>query len=385
MISGQTGDGPRRVLVVSNGHGEDAIGAELVRMLPKNRFAVAAYPIVGPGRAYEGLCPRVGPRADIPSAGWRHTKGSVARDLGGGMLQSVGPALNFLRAAKAGYDRVVVIGDGVGPLLAFLSGLKIDIYLDVFKSGYAHTYKGLERFVLRRAARTVFCRDNMLAERLRKAGIDGRSAGNVMLDTVPDAPYDIAARRTRPLAVTLLPGSRETTAESLAMQVAALHLLPADLRPDIFVAVAGGIAPGDLATATDLVHTPPDSGEKTDLGRLSGQGLDLHLARGAALKTLIAEADLVLAQAGTATQQALGLGKPAITFDRADNRRKRMANEQALMGQARILTAQSPEALADATAGLLRDKGERQRLGAIGQHRLGGPGTLAAVLQVLDA
>jgi len=182
--------------------------------------------------------------------------------------------------------------------------------------------------------------------------------------------------------VTLLPGSRATTGESLALQVEALRLLPEAERPDAFVAVAGGIAPDELATATGLRWERPNSGEAADLGRLVGEDLVLNLATGVT-GNLIEAGDVVLSQAGTATQQALGLGRPVITFDRADNRRKRMADEQALMGEARLLVPQDAHALAQATARLLADRDERARLGEIGAERLGPFGAAARIVERL--
>ncbi|KFL27679.1 hypothetical protein JP74_06265 [Devosia sp. 17-2-E-8] len=370
-----------RFLFIANGNGEDSIAAEIISRLPAG-YVADAYPVVGQGRAYEGLAPLVGPRFDIPSEGWRHTKGSVARDVRGGMLSSIRPALSFLRSARGRYDKVVVVGDNVGPILCLLAGLPIDVYLDVFKSGFAHTYSAPERWLIRRTCKTVFTRDAMLAETLARAGIDARAAGNVMLDTTTYGQYDAAARRTRPLAITLLPGSRATTGESLALQVDALRQLPPDLRPDIFVAVAGGIDPTTLAQATGLTHQPPTSGETADLGTLLGDGLTLHLATGVT-GNLIEASDVVLSQAGTATQQALGLGRPVITFDRPDNRRKRMADEQALMGESRELVPQDATALATATARLLSDSAERARRGEIGAERLGPFGAAAKIVQRL--
>lgn len=377
-----SGPTPKRVLFIANGNGEDSIAAEIIRTLSA-QIAAEAYPMVGAGGAYANLCPIIGPRAQVPSEGWRHTSGSVARDVKGGMLSSIFPAIKFLKSIRKRYDAIVVVGDGVGPLLCWLAGLPIDIYLDVFKSGYAHTYNAFERFIIGRAARTVFCRDDMLASTLRKANIDGRCAGNIMLDCVPYGFYDIGSRRSRKLAVALLPGSRQTTAESLKKQVDALRLLPPELLPDVFVAIAKGIEPEVLAAATGLTHVAGAADDISDQGLLQGEGLTLHLAHGV-LGNLIEASDVVLSQAGTATQQALGLGKPVITFDRADNRPKRMADEQSLMGEARILTEETAVRLAEALQELLGNEEARARLGDIGRHRLGGPGTIDAVRVMLE-
>lgn len=373
-------DHVRPLLFISNGHGEDSIAAQIIKGLPKGTL-VQAYPMVGPGDAFAQLCPIVGPRAFMPSQGWRHTKGSGRRDSGS-ILKSIGPGISFLKSQKNQNAAVVCVGDGVGPLLCMLAGLKIDIYLDVFKSGYAHRYTGFEKFVLARVANTIYCRDDILAKALADAGLNGQSHGNIMLDCVPYADYDMQTRRSAPLALTLLPGSRDTIAENLAVQLKAISMMPDDIQVDLFMALAGGVDPSELAKQLDMEYAAPKNDDGVDAGAFVGEGMKVYLSRGA-LGNLVEGSDVVLSQAGTATQQALGLGKPVITYNRADNRAKRMADEQALMGEARILCTPDPQVIADETAQLLRDQDERQRLGAIGQARLGGPGTMAAIVAQL--
>src|SRR5690606_3900965 len=136
--------------------------------------------------------------------------------------------------------------------------------------------------------------------------------GNLMMDTIPTGNYDAASRRSKPLAVTLLPGSRAETAVNFGRQIAAVRLLPDNLVPDIFVAVAGDIEVSALAEASGLSRTNMLSTEGDDLGVLSDGKLTVHLLRGKAMGDALAEADVVLSQAGTATVQALGLGKPVV-------------------------------------------------------------------------
>src|SRR5690606_32727750 len=139
------------------------------------------------------------------------------------------------------------------------------------------------------------------------------------------------------------------TAKNFALQVEALARLPEALRPDVFVAVADGIAPEDLAGAAGMFFHPPAGREASDIGRLSGRGLHINLARGA-LGALVEASDLVLSQAGTATIQSLGLGKPVITFVRETDRAKRFIEENRLFGDARQTVAASAEALLEATS-----------------------------------
>jgi uncharacterized protein (TIGR03492 family) len=373
----------KRLLVISNGIGEDSVGAEVIRRLPRG-FATDAYPTLGDGRHYKGLRPIVGPRAKLPSEGSRIDRGTLVKDVAGGLLGTIGPALKFLRSVRGTYDRFLVIGDFVGVAACWLAGIRGIVYLDVYNTGYVRTYWPLERAVMRRTCRTVFCRSERLAASLRKAGIDARAAGNIMMDTIPEGEYDASRRRLRLKAVTLLPGSRDATVANFTLQIEALAALPEDLRPDVFVAVAEGIEPAELSKATGLFFHPASNREASDLGRLSGRGMHVNLARGA-LGPLVRQSDLVLSQAGTATIQSLGLGRPVITFYRDTDRMKRFTDENKLFGDARLLVPADVGTLSQTLGRLLGDRNELKRLGAIGTERIGGPGVINEIIAALDA
>jgi hypothetical protein len=140
----------KKLLIISNGHGEDSIAAEIVRRLPKS-IEVNAYPTLGEGRAYEGVCPIVGPRRSLPSEGHR-LRGSLIRDIFAGL--GVGPALTFMRKEGKKYDAILVVGDMLGVIMSWFARRKVRIYLDVYKSGYDNAYSKSEIFILRRTAGT---------------------------------------------------------------------------------------------------------------------------------------------------------------------------------------------------------------------------------------
>ena len=370
----------RRLLVISNGIGEDSVAAEIARNFPKGWLA-DAYPMLGAGRAYRNLLPVVGPRAYLPSEGSRVASGTVRRDLAGGALKTVLPALKFLRSARRTYDGFLVVGDFIGVGACWLAGARGVVYLDVYKTGYGRNYSRLEKRIIARTCRTVFCRSERLAIALEMAGVDARAAGNVMMDAIPSADYDTTRRRLRLHAVTLLPGSRERTAENFALQVEALRRLPDELKPDVFVALADGVFPGDLAAASGLTVQSAGS-DGTDGGRLTGSGLTVHLARGA-LRELIEAADIVLSQAGTATIQALGLGRPVVTFVGPDDRMKRFEEENRLFGESRILVPDDPGEMTAIMLRLLTEPNELARRGAIGRQRIGPPGAMRHIIGAL--
>jgi uncharacterized protein (TIGR03492 family) len=373
----------RRLLVISNGTGEDSIGAEIVRRLPRT-IIPEAYPTLGEGHAYRGVCQIVGPRAALASEGQRNYRGSIAKDVKGGGLATIPPAIRFLRGVRGAYDSVLVVGDAIGVLACWLGGLTGIIFLDVYNTGYGRRYYFGEKRVMRKVCRTVFCRSQILADQLKAVGIDARAAGNVMMDTIPTGDYDAMRRRLRLKAVTLLPGSREQTIVNFALQVEALGMLPEPVRPDVFVAVAEGVEPEQLAKTANLFFHPSQGRERSDLGRLTGRGLHVHLARGA-LRPLLDASDVVMSQAGTATIQAIGLGKPVITFARDTVRSRRIEGNNKLYGEARLRVPSQAEPIADALKRLLTDDAERKRLGEIGKERIGPPGVIKEIIATIEA
>jgi uncharacterized protein (TIGR03492 family) len=278
------------------------------------------------------------------------------------------------------YDKTIVVGDMVGILAALPTGLRDLIYLDVYKTGAARLYSAAEVWAIKKTCRTVFCRSDGLSEKLRAAGVDARCVGNIMMDAIPHGDYDARARRRAPLAVTLLPGSRALTAESFALQVGALRLIPDEERPDVFLAVAGSVNVEELAKAASLRRTSLLSTESDDLGELSDGNLTVHMARGIAMGNLVEASDVVLSQAGTATIQSLGLGRPAITFINPRDRRSRFTDEQNLFGEARTVTEAKVADVSEALRGLLTNMSERLRLAEIGRNRIGGPGAMEAIV-----
>jgi uncharacterized protein (TIGR03492 family) len=363
-----------KLLVISNGHGEDSIAAEIVRRLPRS-IAVAAYPTLGDGRAYEGVCPIVGPRRHLPSEGQRR-RGSLLRDAIAGF--GVRPAMRFMRREAGEYDAILVVGDLLGVVMCWLSGRRARIYLDVYKSGYANRYSGLELFLLRRSAQLLLTRDPILAEQARGAGVNARFAGNPMMDSVVTGPYDAQERRRNAKAIAVLPGSRAALAENFAVQVAALQRVPGIEGIDVFAVLPRA---GDAADLDGIggARLTPGSGRDGDLGVLSDGRVRIHLTAGS-LGAVVTASDMVLGQGGTANLQALGLGRPVVSFLAENARETRRRRIAALTGDSRIVVERDAAALAAALAQLRADDADRQRRGAIGRERMGPPGAMAAIV-----
>jgi len=256
---------------------------------------------------------------------------------------------------------VMVVGDMIGVYGAWITGHRNLLYIDVYKTGFGSGYLAIDKWILKRAVRTVFCRSEELAATLTSSGIDAHAAGNVMMDTIPRT--GITVPRRRGLAVTILPGSRAHALDNFALQAKALAQIPDDLRPDLLCAVATSVDESAL--------------------RERAEGLDISYLPGKALGDLLDHSDFVLSQAGTATIQAIGLGRPAITFQTAGDRPSRFRQESQLFGEARLTVEPDPQAIAGAIMKLVGNPAERLRRAAIGRDRIGPPGAIKAIIAEL--
>ena len=121
---------PHRLLVLSNGHGEDLIALRLIDALTRRlpSLDVSVLPLVGVGSVYDaaetqGKLRRVGPRLPLPSGGFSNQslRGLVA-DLGAGLpLLSWQQAREVHRWGRRG-NPVLAVGDLLPLLLAWSAG-----------------------------------------------------------------------------------------------------------------------------------------------------------------------------------------------------------------------------------------------------------------------
>ncbi|QPN60324.1 hypothetical protein H8F24_02370 [Synechococcus sp. CBW1002] len=333
-----------RLLLLSNGHGEDLSGALLGRaLIQQPGIQVSALPLVGHGEPYRQAGIAVlGRTRSFSTGGLGYTslRGRLTELAQGQVVYLFGQLLRLWRRRKQ-TDLVVIVGDVV-PLLAWwLTGCRGVVYL----VAYSSHYEGRLRLpwpcgwiLRRRRLLQVWSRDALTATDLsQQLGRPVLFLGNPFFDLVADGsgtgapagpgdaeaidsatPTDEARNASAaPQSLVLLPGSRLPEAEqNLELMLHLLILLPQELRQ-----------PSRLCLRAALVQHL-DSERLAALAQRLGwqlqgsadqpQGLwmqreELRLELGwDRFASLLRQSDLVLAMAGTATEQAVGLGKPVL-------------------------------------------------------------------------
>jgi uncharacterized protein (TIGR03492 family) len=401
---------PPRLLVLSNGHGEDLIALRLVQALRRRQpeLSVAVMPLVGEGQTFAtaeaaGALRRIGPRRTLPSGGFSNQSlRGLLSDLAAGLPLLSWHQGRLVRAWGRRGDPILAVGDLLPLLLAWSGGGPYG-FIGTPKSDWTwaspapigwghspladayHRSKGSEwdpwewALMGLRRCRLVACRDRLTARGLRRHGVHAVAAGNPMMDGFPSLPRPAWLAERRPLL--LLPGSRMPEAlTNLRRLLPALTpaTSPANATAPWTVLLCTGSHPSPEEIAPVLVEAgfrpvaPPAGSEAA--AAWSRDSLTLLVGPGR-FSAWAGWADLGLATAGTACEQLVGLGIPALSLPGAGPQfTVGFARRQSRLLGGAVEPYPTAAALGQRLAALLSDPGERQRLGRIGQRRMGPPG-----------
>ena len=359
-----------QLLILSNGHGEDIIAVRIIQALqtlssPPDIFVL---PIVGEGHAYQKInVPIIGKVQNMPSGGFLYMDSKeLMRDVSGGLIQLTWNQIKSVRrwvrlqTSLGNQNAILAVGDIVPLLFAAISGANY-AFVGTAKSEYyvrdeagllprksksakwenfsGSIYHPWERWLMSRSrCQAVFPRDSLTTKILKKWSIPAVDAGNPMMDGLNtnfssrgfDRSNAEHKEQIRPLIVTLLPGSRGTEAyNNWEMIMVSVSALVASLQqPDSLFSgtgtmiFLGAIAPGlDCGILSQSLHIQgwrlcdqsplqiPDPDSLT----FKQKNAYLILTQ-AAYNECLQLGDLAIAMAGTATEQFIGLGKPAIAI-----------------------------------------------------------------------
>ena len=411
---------PNRLLVLSNGHGEDLIALRVARALLEQRPALqlAVLPLVGEGHAYAadeaaGRLRRVGPRQSLPSGGFSNQSlRGLLSDLAAGVLGLSWRQWRLVRAWGRRGDPVLAVGDLLPLLLAWGAGGPFG-FIGTPKSDFTwaspppagwpsspwdrladryHRCKGSEwdpwewALMRHRRCRLVAVRDRLTARGLRRHGAAALAPGNPMMDGFSGSapPPWLTAAPNGPLLL-LLPGSRMPEALANAERLVAAFTAMAEPHPGpltALLATGSRPSPGELTPLLEAAGFAPVPHAAT-AGELEAIGAAARWRRGQQQLLLgpgqfsrwAPWASAGLASAGTATEQLVGLGIPALSIPGPGPQFKAgFARRQSRLLGGSVLPCPTPQAAAARLAVLLREQALRQRLGAIGRQRMGPAG-----------
>ena len=437
-----------KLLVLSNGHGEDGIAICIIEQLCKiaDELEIQALPIVGTGYAYSKLgIPIIGEVQQMPSGGFIYMGGNpLWADLNDGLISLTFKQIQTVRQWGNRGGVILAVGDIVPLLFAWMSGCnyafvgtaKSDYYLrdsqgewlsqtSWWERRLGSVYLPWERWLLSRKRNlAVFPRDTLTTNILKRSGIKAYDLGNPMMDgfslsnSQKPIPHFQGNLSSSPLSILLLPGSRMPEAINNWQQIVTAVSQVIEQFPTRELLFLAAIAPsleskafqekllaqdwqliasdklslasqasgslgedylapeGEADSAQFLRPNDPTRGACQDDAPvyLRKQNATLCLTQnsyGACLQ----QADLAIAMSGTATEQFVGLGKPAIIMP-GNGPQCTFAFVEAqtrLLGSSVTLVT-NPQEVGQTISSLLSDQQKLQEIAQNGKIRMGTPG-----------
>jgi len=412
---------PPRLLVLSNGHGEDLIALRVIEALRQlqPKLAIATLALVGEGSAFNAARETLsldclGPCRSLPSGGFSNQSlSALLRDLAAGLPRTTWRQVQLVRRWGATGQPVLAVGDLLPLAMAWLGGGPYG-FIGTPKSDFTwrtpsppgwgsttladsyHLGKGSEwdpwewALMARPRCRLVAVRDRLTARGLKARGVAAVAPGNPMMDGIPSRPLPPLGGARRLL---LLPGSR--LPEALGNLERLLACLP---DPDTCDLLGGVIAlmpvATGLATSPDLAtifgaaglraQTPPPADGAPTSRRWGRHGLDLWIDTGV-FDAWAPWGEVGLATAGTATEQLVGLGVPALSLPGPGPQFTRgFARRQCRLLGGAVLPCGGPEEARARLLALLSDRQARERLGRRGRLRMGPSGGSARLARLIS-
>jgi uncharacterized protein (TIGR03492 family) len=403
---------PGRLLVLSNGHGEDLIALRVIQALKQRvpALAISVFPMVGEGSAYAGaeaagLLQRIGPRQVLPSGGFSNQSlRGLLSDLGAGVLALSWGQWRLVRRWGRSGDPVLAVGDLLPLLLAWAGGGPYG-FLGTPKSDYTwasgpgsaglaalyHRLKGSEwdpwewALMARRRCRLVAMRDRLTARGLRRHGVPALAPGNPMMDGLLKGPPPLSLRSYR--RVLLLGGSRMPEALGNLRGLLESVAMGRSPEPLVLLAATGSRpSPEDWSPLlADLGYEPAQVPSDCEAASAWSRGNRLLLLGPGCFAQWAAWAELALAAAGTATEQTVGLGIPALSLPGPGPQFKRgFAERQSRLLGGAVRVCSTPLDLAERMELLLKEPQLRAQLGAIGAQRMGPAGGSEALAALIE-
>ncbi|MGQ0568777.1 MAG: lipid-A-disaccharide synthase-related protein [Armatimonadota bacterium] len=373
----------RTALFVSNGVGEDLIAASLAAGLRTAGVAVTAYPLVGLG-VYPPEIPLLNPRQDLPSGGFSLRAGhrNLAADLAAGMIRLWRQQRKTLARQRGTHHIVVAVGDTYCLWMASRAAART-AFVATADSSRISPFGTMAKWALRHYASRIFARDQDTADVLSAMGLFATAGGIVAMDDLRPSGEAFGLLPQAPV-VTLLPGSRRDAVENAVLVAQAAEAVAAEVvEARCLMTVAPTVPAASLVTRLGaLARAVVIAQDEIHIG-----GARLRLT--GAFADALLRASVVIGLAGTANEQAAGLGRPVVAFPGpgAQFSPQFLATQHRLLGDALVPTRDWQEAAAMVVR-LLRDPFERQRRGAVGRERMGPPGgaqrITAALLEMLN-
>ena len=347
-----------RIIVSSNGYGEDAIGSVLAKKLrDKYKYAeINAFPLVGRGEAYlrEGINV-LSARSVTPSGGvLKYSLKDLWGDMRAGLIRQVREQLKDWRKISKNILTPICVGDVYLLLHALYGSGKRPLFMATAKTVYISGHWQTERMIIRNFTLRTWTRDAPTASQIGKNAV---YSGSPIMDLAGNSKPE----NSKGNVILLLPGSRKSAANDVKTLLSAVEILNSR---------SSGKFKFRMVLAPTLDEMPFYSSCKNEgwehvNNNLIKSGIIIEITDKDVTEA-INDVCILLGMGGTANQLCAGLGVPVIA---PDNKGKRV--QKKLLGDAEILTSFSAEAISECALKVLEDKNLYEYMSVTGQKRMG--------------
>ena len=299
-------------LIVSNGHGEDYIGAQIARAIcdAYPTYSVTAFSLVGDGHWYRHEhIDVISQNRSMPSGGFIRSLGDLWKDLCAGLVQHHIRQYLHIQSCRAQFDHVICVGDIFCLLLGHGSEASRTTFVPSAKSDRFMPHSWIERWIMKSFCSSIFPRDSETADSLRAHHLPATFLGNPMFDGLYVSERQYTFGNTLPV-VGLLPGSRDDALLNLSLML--------DVCSDAIAARPMHICLAKASTLStdELVATILDHGwaQEDVCVFLNSEAPQCRLIITDHFPDMLAYSRVVIGLAGTANEQAVYWGKSVMTF-----------------------------------------------------------------------
>lgn len=319
-----------KILIISNGNGEDLIGSKLLIELRKHDIEPDVMPLVGKGSFYSKHSANIlGRTRNMPSGGFLTSPIAILKDFfAGAIFYHLSQALRLI-IFKGKYDKIICVGDVFCMLMgAITKGTAPLYFLPTAKSDYIEPHYKIEEFFIRKYAFLCFSRDEVTSHSLNGKGINCLSLGNVMMDAIDDSGEDFSIS-TEDVVVGILPGSRKEAYKNFKTILNVLIPLYQNIKKN-------------KLDVTFLISVPASLSLLELKEILNKYGSVLNSRKcifSDKFGDIISRSDFIIGMAGTANEQAVGLGKPVFTWEGKgpQTSRGRIRDQKKLLGDSLVI------------------------------------------------
>jgi len=375
----------KKLLFITNGHGENLVAAQIIKYLPKTGVKIDVFPVVGSGDPFKKLkVGIIGPRYALPGGGFSLRNFSyLIKDIFSGLLIKVFRQIKLILSSKGKYDLVVGVGDSV-PLIYSIMTVSPFIFLGINKSEhykkFAFNYTGFEKWLLKKYKSLTIARDEKTANSLKSKGISAIYVGNPMMDAVQSIPPSSSLRQRRTgrragrtsghqkigntRTIGFLPGTREDAYKNI----------------EDFYKIAWQIR--KLDKNINFLLSFPNTMDKLKLSKIS-KPFEIEMSDD--FNKVLSRSNIVIGLSGTGNEQAAGLGIPVMAFPGrgAQFNNKFATGQKELLGDALLLLKRDSLSISYEAISLLNSKKRMTKMAKTGKSRMGRPGASKKIAKII--